>query len=103
MVLFSNYLWCCQSPVQISAISEYVWFKLNFVVLQSNEVGSSSAMEKEGLIRAINELSSAGISISELITDAYPSIRKIIRENYSTIKHSFDVWHLEKSKIQYVI
>ncbi|XP_074641162.1 uncharacterized protein LOC141898914 [Tubulanus polymorphus] len=65
-------------------------------LVQSKEVTSSSAMEKEGLIRSLHELSSFGIVVKELVTDRHVSIRKMMRTDYSNIKHSFDVWHLEK-------
>ena len=71
--------------------------------IKCNEVGSSAATEKEGLIRCMEDLEANQISIGTLITDRHPSIRKYIREEYPEITHYFDVWHIAKSKSDIVI
>ena len=48
------------------------------------------AMEKEGLIRCLEELEENNI------TDRHPSINKHMRENNPEVKHYFDVWHMAK-------
>uniref|UniRef100_A0AAV2KKW4 Uncharacterized protein n=1 Tax=Knipowitschia caucasica TaxID=637954 RepID=A0AAV2KKW4_KNICA len=63
---------------------------------RSNEVTSSVAMEKEGLLRALDQLNRNDVVIKELVTDRHLSIRKMMRETKPDIKHSVDVWHLDK-------
>uniref|UniRef100_A0AAV2J0G2 THAP-type domain-containing protein n=1 Tax=Knipowitschia caucasica TaxID=637954 RepID=A0AAV2J0G2_KNICA len=65
-------------------------------LVQSNEVTSSVAMEKEGLLRALDQLNRNDVVIKELVTDRHLSIRKMMRETKPDIKHSVDVWHLDK-------
>ena len=66
--------------------------------LQSNEVGGSYYMEKEGLHRSITFLHNRGLSISVLVTDRHKQINKWIRETHPKVKHFFDVWHVVKGK-----
>ena len=54
------------------------------------------AMEKEGLIRCLEELEENNIKVETLITDRHPSIKKHMRENNPEAKHYFDVWHMAK-------
>ena len=63
---------------------------------KSNEVGSSYHMEKEGLLRVMKFLEEEGLSIDVLVTDRHRQINKWIRDNYGSIKHYFDVWHVAK-------
>ena len=69
---------------------------VHFELVQSNEVGGSSHMEKEGLIRCINKLNSDKIIIKQLITDRHPVVQKLLREIYPNIEHKYDVWHIAK-------
>lgn len=69
---------------------------LFYLVLQSNEVTSSNAMEKEGLVRGIASLQEKGVEIESLVTDRHASVAKWMRENQPDIKHQYDVWHIAK-------
>ena len=63
-----------------------------YVILQSNEVKNSNAMEKEGL----QFLTDEGLSLDTLITDRHVQIRKHMRERWPAIKHRLDGWHIGK-------
>ena len=56
-------------------------------------------MEKEGFIRGMTFLQKEGILIDEIVTDRHVAIRKYIKDELKDIKHSFDVWHIAKSKV----
>ncbi|XP_035849305.1 cyclic AMP-responsive element-binding protein 3-like protein 2 [Sander lucioperca] len=60
----------------------------------SSEVGGSSYMEKEGLIRTLDLLHGSGVKLDCIITDHHPQIQKFLRER--KITHSYDVWHVAK-------
>ena len=62
---------------------------------QSNEVGNSARMEKEGMIRAMKEVSDNGVEIEEIVTDRHPAIVAHFKKE-SEIKHSIDIWHVAK-------
>ena len=49
---------------------------------QSNEVGGSYHMEKEGLQRVLNFLQQQGLTVEVLVTDRHKQINKWLRENY---------------------
>ena len=66
--------------------------------LQSNEVGSSVACEKEGLRRSLHWLAKEGLEISVMVTDRSPQVNKYLREEWPDITHYFDVWHVSKGK-----
>ncbi|XP_034722579.1 uncharacterized protein LOC117941677 isoform X1 [Etheostoma cragini] len=63
-------------------------------LVQSNEVGGSSNMEKEGLMRSLDLLHGSGVKLDCIITDRHPQIRKFLRER--KISHYYDVWHVAK-------
>jgi len=67
---------------------------MNF--MQSNEVGGSSNMEKEGLIRSLKLLEERGLYVDVIVTDRHPQIQKYIREHMPSVKHYYDVWHVAK-------
>ncbi|XP_034539013.1 uncharacterized protein LOC117812396 isoform X2 [Notolabrus celidotus] len=64
------------------------------LVQQSNEVGGSSNMEKEGLKRSLALLNARGVTLHCIVTDRHPQIQKFLRE--SSIPRFYDVWHMEK-------
>ena len=66
-------------------------------LVQSNEVGGSSRMEKEGLVRSIKFLEENGLLIDKLITDRHPQIQKYLRDMKPSITHYYDVWHVAKA------
>ena len=55
-------------------------------------------MELEGLKRALENMETNGLEISDLTTDRHVQVRKYMREEQPNINHWFDVWHLAKSK-----
>ena len=70
---------------------------------QSNEVGGSYHMEKEGLKRVLNFLQQLGLTVEVLVTDRHKQINKRLRENYPTISHYYDIWHVAKGKNHFQI
>ncbi|XP_078321751.1 uncharacterized protein LOC111111789 isoform X2 [Crassostrea virginica] len=66
-------------------------------LVQSNEVKSSSHMEKEGLVRCVDFFKSQDINIQTLVTDRHVQIVKWVRENMPESIHLFDVWHVAKA------
>nr|XP_055049218.1 uncharacterized protein LOC129434311 [Misgurnus anguillicaudatus] len=63
-------------------------------LVQSNEVGGSYHMEKEGLRRSLNRLSESGVTLDCIVTDRHPQIQKFLKDR--KIKHYYDVWHMAK-------
>lgn len=70
-----------------------------FYDTQSNEVGGSVHMEKEGLIRSLDFLEKSGVKVSSLVTDRHMQVQKFMREHKPDIHHFYDVWHLCKGQI----
>lgn len=70
---------------------------LFFLYYQSNEVGGSYHMEKEGLKRSLALLEARGVKLESIVTDRHPQIQKFLRE--TNIMHYYDVWHMEKGTI----
>lgn len=62
--------------------------------VQSNEVGGSYHMEKEGLKRSLALLDARGVTVDCIVTDRHPQIQKFLREN--NVTHYYDVWHIAK-------
>lgn len=67
-----------------------------FFISQCNEVGASPRMEREGLLRSLQILESAGLRVGAIVTDRHPSIQKYLREQRPEIQHYFDTWHVSK-------
>ncbi|KAK3106929.1 hypothetical protein FSP39_003265 [Pinctada imbricata] len=65
-------------------------------VVQSNEVKVSCHMEKEGLRRCVDTITSHDLSIETLVTDRHVQIGKWVRENMPDTVHNYDVWHVAK-------
>ncbi|XP_043110508.1 uncharacterized protein LOC122356107 isoform X2 [Puntigrus tetrazona] len=63
-------------------------------LVQSNEVGGSYHMEKEGLKRCLDLLESNGVEVDYIVTDRHPQIQKYLRER--NITQFYDVWHFDK-------
>ena len=67
--------------------------------IQSNEVGGSYHMEKEGLERVLDFLQQQQqLKVDVLVTDRHRQINKWLRENHPEIMHYYDVWHVAKGK-----
>ncbi|KAM9424524.1 uncharacterized protein KZ484_002582 [Pholidichthys leucotaenia] len=73
---------------------------IDIQLVQSNEVGSSNAMEKEGFIRSMVLLAEHGLAVDSIITDRHPQIQKYMRENMPDVTHYYDVWHVAKGFIR---
>ncbi|XP_024147228.1 uncharacterized protein LOC112158213 isoform X3 [Oryzias melastigma] len=70
---------------------------IDMQLVQSNEVGGATHMEKEGFIRSVNFLETQqGLDIDVIITDRHVQLRKWIRENLPDVQHLLDVWHVAK-------
>ncbi|KAI4830054.1 hypothetical protein KUCAC02_001708 [Chaenocephalus aceratus] len=82
------------------ALSHYALMQLgsntivDFQLVQSNEVGGSYHMEKEGLKRCLDHLESNDLAVEYIVTDRHPQIQKFLRER--NMEQSYDVWHFEK-------
>ncbi|XP_067237056.1 uncharacterized protein [Chanodichthys erythropterus] len=63
-------------------------------LVQSNKVGGSCHMEKEGLARSLALLESRGVNLDCIVTDRHPQVQKFLRER--NITHYYDVWHMAK-------
>ena len=87
----------CDSP---GFSAKYCTYSLmnseNNQVINVGETGSSSTMEKEGLIRVLSRVQCHDFNIQSLTTDRYVQIIKHMRER-SKKKHQFDIWHTSKS------
>ena len=61
---------------------------------QSNEVGGSYYMEKEGLKRSLALLEASGVTLDCIVTDRHLQIQKYLREK--GITQYYDVWHIDR-------
>ena len=68
---------------------------------QVTEANSSVAMERVGCDRGLTFLLEKGVYIDTLTTDRSAMIRKLMRENFSAMKHEFDCWHVNKSEFEH--
>ncbi|XP_042618984.1 uncharacterized protein LOC122146014 isoform X2 [Cyprinus carpio] len=57
--------------------------------IQSNEVGNSQRMEKEGL-----QLEQRGLRVQKIVTDRLPAVMKFLRDSRPGVVRKFDVWHI---------
>ena len=64
--------------------------------MQSNEVQSSNHMEKEGLARALEFLTSNSLQVKMVITNRHKQINKFVGKQYPEIELCYDVWHIIK-------
>lgn len=67
---------------------------LDLQLVQSNEVGGSYYLEKEGLKRCLDLLERNSLAVDYIVTDRHPQIQKYLRER--KITQFYDVWHFEK-------
>ena len=73
---------------------------LDYKLIQSSETGSSVAMEKEGLRRCLNYLLDRDVSIDTIATDRHRGVGALMKSDYPSINHQYDVWHLAKSVVK---
>ncbi|KAK7925018.1 hypothetical protein WMY93_007328 [Mugilogobius chulae] len=67
---------------------------LDIQLVQSNEVGGSFYMEKEGLKRGLDLLEANSIEVDYIVTDRHTQVKTFLRGK--NITQYYDVWHLEK-------
>ena len=76
-------------------------FFLN-ICLQRNQAGSSPAMEFLAFKQCMEFLIAYGLTIATFISDRHVSIASHMKTVLSHIVHYFDIWHLKKSKIDFI-
>ena len=70
---------------------------MSILFSQSNEVGGSYYMEREGLERVLNFLQlEQHMQVEVLVTDRHKQINKWLREKHPEITHYYDMWHVAK-------
>ncbi|KAK7919092.1 hypothetical protein WMY93_010376 [Mugilogobius chulae] len=69
---------------------------LDFQLVQSNEVGNSVRMEKEGFRRCLSFLEQRGLDVQAVVTDRHTGVQKFLRDERPHITHYFDPWHMGK-------
>ena len=57
-------------------------------------------MEKEGLRRCLNYLLDRDVSIDTIATDRHRGVGALMKSDYPSINHQYDVWHLAKSVVK---
>ncbi|XP_057187965.1 uncharacterized protein LOC130553181 isoform X1 [Triplophysa rosa] len=70
---------------------------IDLQLVQSNEVGGSNNMEKEGLKRSLELLRTRSVTCDSIVTDRHPQVQTFLQE--ANITHYYDVWHIEKDFI----
>ena len=91
----------CDSPGYSAKYGTYTMMNdegkiVTFNLVQSTEVSSSNAMEKEGFERCLKEVEEC-VPIQRIATDRHISIASTMDKNHRHIDHQYDVWHLAKS------
>ena len=91
----------CDSPGYSAKYGTYTMMNdeakiVTFNLVQSTEVSSSNAMEKEGFERCLKEVEEC-VPIQRIATDWHISIASAMDKNHRHINHQYDVWHLAKS------
>nr|XP_054605995.1 uncharacterized protein LOC129166755 [Nothobranchius furzeri] len=69
---------------------------IDIQLVQSNEVGNSVRMEKEGFVRSLSTLLERGVDVQQVVTDRHTGVQKYLREEKKEISHYFDPWHMGK-------
>ncbi|XP_072306189.1 uncharacterized protein [Eucyclogobius newberryi] len=67
---------------------------LDIQLVQSNEVGGSFYMEKDGLHRCLDLLQTNNIEVDYIVTDRHTQVKTYLRGR--SVTQYYDVWHLEK-------
>ena len=74
-----------------------------YMDIQSNEVGGSYHMEKEGLHRVMEFLKAELLTIDTIVTDRHRQINKWLRDNHSEVKHFYDIWHVGSCSLSWIL
>lgn len=53
---------------------------IDIQLVQSNEVGNSVRMEKEGFVRSLAFLEERGLKVEAMVTDRQTGVQKLMRE-----------------------
>uniref|UniRef100_A0A1A8AVE9 Uncharacterized protein n=1 Tax=Nothobranchius furzeri TaxID=105023 RepID=A0A1A8AVE9_NOTFU len=53
---------------------------IDIQLVQSNEVGNSVRMEKEGFVRSLSTLLEGGVDVQQVVTDRHTGVQKYLRE-----------------------
>ena len=69
---------------------------LDYSLVQVSEVGSSVAMEKEGLRRCLDKLLTEGVAINSIATDRHTGVASLMKKEYLFVDHQYDAWHMAK-------
>ncbi|XP_035530157.1 uncharacterized protein LOC118337309 [Morone saxatilis] len=67
---------------------------IDLQLVQSNEVGGSYHMEKEGLKRSLALLEERGVTMDSIVTDRHPRGQRFLRE--ARITQYYNVCHMER-------
>uniref|UniRef100_A0A1A8AHH8 Si:dkeyp-30e7.2 n=1 Tax=Nothobranchius furzeri TaxID=105023 RepID=A0A1A8AHH8_NOTFU len=67
---------------------------IDIQLVQSNKVGGSNHMEKEGLRRSLELLEGSGVKVESIITERRPRVQKFLSER--EMKHYYDVRQMAK-------
>ncbi|XP_046854019.1 uncharacterized protein LOC124447173 [Xenia sp. Carnegie-2017] len=91
----------CDSPGHNAKYGTYTMMAdsgkiVTFNVVQSTEVSSSNAMEKEAFERCLYEVEKL-VPVKRITTDTHVSIASAMKNKHPHIDHQYDVWHLSKS------
>ena len=69
-------------------------------IIHMSMAENSTTMEREGLRRILKRLGDAPFTIQQVATDRSPMIKTLMRREFSSISHQFDVWHFVKSVVK---
>ncbi|KAK7944366.1 hypothetical protein WMY93_000094 [Mugilogobius chulae] len=72
---------------------------LDFQLVQSNAVGNSVRMEKEGFPRCLSFLEQRGLDVQAVVTDRHTGVQKFLRDERPHITYYFDPWHMGKAYV----
>lgn len=67
---------------------------IDIQLVQSNEVGNSAQLEKEGFVRSLKLLEERGVKVQTIVTDQHEGVQTFLREEKKEIAHYFDPWHM---------
>ncbi|CAG0901027.1 unnamed protein product [Cyprideis torosa] len=71
---------------------------LHFELFQVSMSKNSVTMERDAIEVGLKKcMEIPGIEVEGIVTDLSPSVAKLIREQFKTVRHHFDPWHITKS------